>query len=234
MIGNKYYLHSFEEKFNSLEEILPQLQTSNLITKHQYFDNEEMKVLELRTKFLGLNIEENILQGESKFEIAETFTDMDDKFYINPKACSVNFFIGIIPFQHIIVITVSSGLATTISRRINRILFNKNSSTIPRFKLNDSQIIKFLNENRYVMKSGFWGTNLEGVSTLGMYGSNIEKPVEVELLRKYLTEHKSLQVLLLDKGWTIWISKNTGGLSCIDSHDSMEFIEFIQEKIFSL
>ena len=234
MIGNKYYIHSIYERINSLEEILPKLQTSNLIKKHPYFDGQEVRELELRTKFFGLNIEENILKGESKFEIAETFSDMDDKFYINPKACSVNFFIAINPFQHLIVITESSALATTLSKRINLILFDKKGSTIPRFKLTDSQIIKFLDENRYVMKSDFWSTNLEGVSTLGMYGQNIEKPIEVELLRKYLIEHKSVKVLLADKGWTIWISKNTGGLSCVDSHDSIEFIEFIQEKILSL
>jgi len=75
---------------------------------------------------------------------------------------------------------------------------------------------------------------MEGISTMGLLGANISKPIEMELIIKYFAEHKAVKPLLLDYNWTLWISKNTGVLCCLDSHNPIDFIEFIQQKILSL
>lgn len=235
MIGKKYYVHKVHENLNDLENIASKLQSSNYVYTKKYFDDESNpKELELRTKFSGITTEENILQGVSNFEIDQSSTDLEGRFSIARQAVSVKFFIALNPIRHVIFIADSSGLATTLSRRMGSILSDRKGLIIPRHKLTDPQILKFLGKNKYTMKSVFRGTTLDGVNTMGLFGTDVEKPPEVDVLKQYLTDHKSIKVLLLDYGWTIWISKNTGAITSMDKPDDVEFVEFIQEKILTL
>lgn len=235
MLGKKYYIHRIHENFESLEKIAPILQNSNYIYPKTYFDNTgKPQILELRTRFSGFTLEDGILQGESSFETDQQSTDLDGKYTIARQKNSIKFFIALEPFSHVIFIADKGGLATRLSKRMNTILSQKKGSSIPRYKLTDIQILKFLQQNPYKMKSVFRGTKMDGISTMGLFGSDVEKPIEVELITKYLTEHKSIKVLLTDYGWTVWLSKNTGAITSLDNPEELEFVDFIHEKILTL
>jgi hypothetical protein len=230
----KYYVHLILDPVKSLEDVAQQLRISKDIRVKKYFKEDKVEEVKLRTKFLTITVGDDLLRGSIKFETAEEFTDIDDNLVVQPRAHVIQFFIATKPRQHLVILG-DTALARTVARIISRTLFSDDSTRTPRFKLTDGQIIKFLDGNRCILKGEFRGTTMDGVSTIGLWGSNIQKPIEeMALITKYLAEHKAVKPLMLDYNWTIWISKKTGVLYCLDSHNPVDFIEFIQKKILPL
>jgi hypothetical protein len=230
----KYYTHLILDPIKDLDDAAKKLKESKDERIKKYFEDGETREVKLRTRFLSLSVEDDLLRGTVKFETAEEITDIDDKLVIIPKAHLVKFFIALNPRPHLVVLG-DKHLARIFSRIVSRIFFNDDSTRTPRVKLTDGQIIRFLENNRCVLKGAYWSTVMDGVSTIGALGSNIQKPVEaMALISKYLAEHKAIKPLLLDYNWTMWISSKTGVLYCLDSHDPVDFIEFIQQKILPL
>lgn len=230
----KYYTHLILDGFGTLEDAATKLRQSKDERVKKYFQDGETKEVKLRTRFLTIVVEDGLLHGSVKFETAEEIVDIDDNLVIQPKAHLVKFFISLQPRPHLIILG-DKHLARIFSRIVSRIFFNDDSMRTPRVKLTDGQIIRFLEQNRCVLKGAYWSTVMDGVSTIGALGSNIQKPIEaMALISKYLAEHKAIKPLLLDYNWTMWISSKTGVLYCLDSHNPTDFVEFIQQRILPL
>jgi hypothetical protein len=231
--SRKYYIYRIYRDISDLEEIAKKLKTSNHVREYTYFDDKsETQKLELRSRFQKMDIEESVLRGSAIFETAVQITDIEEKYTVQRKANKVDFFISLSPIPHLII-NNDANLSNVFSKLINAILF-ENKRNIKKVKLTHEKILKFLGENRCVLKGNYMGTSIQGVNTLGLFGSNVTKSPEISIIQRYLTEHKAIKPLLEDYGWTIWLSSKTGVLYCLDSHDQNEFIEFIKEKIIPL
>lgn len=231
--SRKYYVYRIYREVNGLEEIAKSLKNSNYIREYTYFDDtSEVQKLELRCRFQKIDIEESVLRGAANFETAIQIVDIDEKYTVQRKANKVDFFISVSPVPHLII-NNEANLSNIFSRLINAILFG-NNRYIKKIKLSHEKILQFLSENRCILKGNYMGTSIQGVNTLGLFGSNVTKSPEIAIIQRYLTEHKAIKPLLEDYGWTIWLSSKTGVLYCLDSHDPAEFIEFIKEKIVPL
>lgn len=231
----RYFVYPLPVSPKSREEIVRSLKSSSHIRKKTYFEGEDTKTLDLKSKFERLTIDEDsgMIHGYSKIEVAKEGTDLDQKYSLIKDTKEAQFFIGKMPKDHAIIMADSDSLVKILSRVIGEVIY-KDKFIPKRMIMTDRQIIDFCDKNLHTKKGRITGSTIQGVNTIGFWGSNVEKAVETELLQKYLTENKALKLLLHDNSWTIWISKRTGALSCVSPHDPNDFVEFIQEKILPL
>lgn len=196
-------------------------------------DVEGKQDLELKCKFDRIVLEDSQLRGTVEFDLPDEATDVDGHFTVVKKKQVVEFVIGLKPHHHLVIISASAK-ARELAKIMSAILFDEDTGHITRVKLTDNQFFKLLAALKHTVKGQISASTLDGISTIAMHGSNVEKPIEHEMIKKYLTEDKALKLYLHEYDWLIWVSKKTGAIACMTSHSTSEFVRFIQKQILSL
>lgn len=234
--NNQYFTYVLNLP-TGLEELQKQLATANYAETETFFDESSQASVEviLESEFKDLTIRGRTLRGLARFETVKFSKRLKEKGSLSYDMHEINFFLGRHPKDHLIIMA-HAWLARRLIRMLTQIIFkDADREHIHRIRLTTDQFHRFLDSVVYTPNVEWIRSSMDGIHTVAMMGSNTTKPIQRKGLDKVLDDHRAIRISLHDQtNWTVWVNCETGKLSCLNTHDPWEFVQFIQDKILKL
>lgn len=198
------------------------------------FETGQQDTIALNGEFKELRIKDGILRGVIKFENVTHTYDLQGKHYVSYDTPAVPFFIGITPKEHLII-NSDDRAANRVRRIISSILYNDKKDHIFKIKLTNEQYLRLRDSLIFTPGTEWRRTGMDGLQKMAFVGTDTRKPIERAAFDPHLKEYISEKIRLHDdNNWTIWVNRESGKMSCLNSHDPIDFVHFIQKKILTL